>query len=87
MRSKNPVRHSFVLPTKECHFPFGSTRIRSVATAAADLQHPLKAVQGGDQKWGTVLWEKLAEQTFREVFSEEKILNPIFCVFAHLEKQ
>ena len=65
MRSKNQVRHSFVLPTKECHSPSGSTRIMSVAPAAADLQHPLKAVQGGDQKWGTVLWEKLAEQAFR----------------------
>ena len=50
MRSMNQVRHSFVLPAKECHSPSGSTRIMSVATAAADLQHPLKAVQGEDQK-------------------------------------
>ena len=39
--------------------------VKSCAAAAADFQHPLKGVQGGEQKWGTLLWEKLAEQVFR----------------------
>ena len=39
-----------------CHgcLPFTSTRIKSCAIAAADLQHLLKEVQDGDQEWGTL---------------------------------
>ena len=32
------------------HLPSTSTRIKSGATAAADPQHPLKGIQGGDQE-------------------------------------
>ena len=48
-----------------CKLPSASARIRSMATVATDLQHPLKGIQGGDEEWGTLLWEKLAEQGFR----------------------
>ena len=36
--------------TTNGHLPSTSTRIKSCAAAAADLQHPLKGVQGGEQK-------------------------------------
>ena len=38
------------LPTKECHLPSGSTRIESLTTAVADLQHTLKRIQGAAQE-------------------------------------
>ena len=42
------------LSTTNGHSPWAlaSTRLKSWATAAADLQHLLKGVQGGEQKWG-----------------------------------
>ena len=40
------------------HLPSTSTRIKSCAAAAADLQHPLKGVQGGVQKWGSLCSRK-----------------------------
>ena len=42
------------MPTKKCHWPSSSTRIESLATAVADLQHVLKGVQGGDLEWGSL---------------------------------
>ena len=40
------------LQTGTCHgrLPSTSTRIKSGAAAAADLQHPLRGIQGGDQE-------------------------------------
>ena len=38
------------LPSKNCHSPSGSPRMKSLATEVADLQHTLKGVQGGDQE-------------------------------------
>ena len=38
------------LPTKTCHPLCASTKIRSLATAVADLQHTLKGVQGGEMR-------------------------------------
>ena len=35
---------------KNWHLPSDSTRIKSLATIAADLQYTLKGVQGGDQE-------------------------------------
>ena len=58
-------RIKLILSTTNWHLPSTSSRIKSGAATAADLQHPLKGVQGGDQEWDTVLWEKLAEQVFR----------------------
>ena len=49
------------------HLPSTSITIKSCAVSAADLQHPLKGVQGGEQKWGTVLREKLAELSLQLV--------------------
>ena len=40
----------WVLPTKECPLPSGSSRIKSLATAVTDLQHILKGIQGGDRE-------------------------------------
>ena len=41
-------------PTKNCHLPSGSAKMKSLATAVADLQRTLKGAQGGDQEWGTL---------------------------------
>ena len=40
------------MPTEDSHLPSASTRTGSLATGVADLQHPLKGVQGGNQEGG-----------------------------------
>ena len=50
------------------HLPFTSARIKSRASVAADLQHPLQGVQEGAQKGGALRsagGEKLAGQVLR----------------------
>ena len=42
------LNYKLALATGACHLT--STRIKSCAAAAADLQHRLKGVQGGEQK-------------------------------------
>ena len=54
-----------VLSITTWHLPCTSARMKSCATAAVDLQHPGKGVQGEEQKRGTLLRENLAEQVFR----------------------
>ena len=34
------------LPTKDCHSPPGSAKMKSLANAVADIQHTLKGVKG-----------------------------------------
>ena len=67
-----------LLTTKNCHFPFASTRMKSVATVVSDLQNTLKGVHGGGQEWGTLLWEKLAEQVFRWLDIFRRFYEPNF---------
>ena len=38
------------LPTENWHLPSTSARIRSMTTAATDLQQTLKGIQGEDQE-------------------------------------
>ena len=70
--------------------PSTSTRITSSAAAAADFQHPLKGVQGGEQKGGTLrLGKKLAGQVFRQLLID--IFRSWFyesnsCISSYLEK-
>ena len=49
-----PLKMLLSLSTINCHLPFTSTRIKSCAPVATDLQDPLKGVQGGEQKWSTL---------------------------------
>ena len=54
------------------HLPSTSIQIKSRA-AAVDFQHPLKGVQGGEQKWGTLCFEKnlqhrSSDRHFQELF-------------------
>ena len=60
------------LSTANWDLPSSSTGIKSSAAVAADLQHPLKGVQGGAQKWGTLYSEgkKLARLVLRQIFEE-----------------
>ena len=45
------VNYKLALAMGDCHVEvLTSTRIRSCAAAAADFQHPLKGVWGGEQK-------------------------------------
>ena len=63
------------------HLPSTSTRIKSWTVGAADLQHPLQRVQGGDQKWRrhSVLWEKWQNRSASIVrYFQEKILRAQF---------
>ena len=41
-----------LLLTTSWHLPSASTRIKSWAATASDLQHPQEGVQGGGQEWG-----------------------------------
>ena len=42
------MTNGITLPTKNCHLPSASTRIRSLATAVTVFQHPLKEGQECD---------------------------------------
>ena len=49
--------------------PSSSARMKSLATAVADLQHTLKGVQRGGQERCTLCSrKKLAKQDFRQIF-------------------
>ena len=43
--------HEGVLPTGNWQFLSASTKVKLVTTSPAELQHPLKGVQGRNQKW------------------------------------
>ena len=62
------------LPPKNCHSPFASTRIRSLAAVVADLQHILKRLQGGDQGCGTLRSGKNWQNRLSDRSVQEKIL-------------
>jgi len=48
--------------------------MKSLATVVADLQHTLKGIRSGEQKWDSlVLWEKLAELQIVRHFQEENL--------------
>ena len=74
------------LSTTNWHLSSTSARTKSCAVAATDLQHSLKGVQGGEQKWGTLCFEKtgrtgLQIDVFRSWFYE-----PNSYIFSYLEK-
>jgi len=59
--------YSCQLPSGTCHghLPSTSTKIKSCASAAAGVQHPLKGVQSLEKKWGILCsGGKLARQIF-----------------------
>ena len=73
MERPNPLLFKVASPTN-WHLPSTSTRIRSRAAVAADLQHPLKGVQGGDQEGGTLCSGKNWQNRSSERYLQEKIL-------------
>ena len=55
-------------------------RIKSRDAKAADRYHPLKGVQGGEQKWGPLssrVGRNWREQVFRQIFSGPDFMSPI----------
>ena len=64
----------FVFSTTNWHLPFTSTRIKSRAAAGADFQKPLKGVQGGKQKWGTLCFGKYWQNKSSDSYFQELIL-------------
>ena len=67
-----------------CHgyVPSTSTRIKSGATAAVDLQHPLKEVQNKEQNWDTLYSGKSGKRGLQRVrYFQELIL---WAWFLHL---
>ena len=62
------------MPTTNWHLPSASTRIESRAAAAADLQHPLRGVQGGGQEGGTLGSGKNWQNRSSDRDFQEKIL-------------
>ena len=68
--------------------PSASTRMKSLVTAVADLQHTLKEVQDEDQEWGTLCsgknWQNGPSESW--IFSGEDFMSPISRIFSYLEK-
>ena len=68
-----------MVPTKNLHLPSASVKIKSIATAATDLQYTPKEVQGGDQEWSTLSsgknWPNSPLDS--EVFSGKYFMGPI----------
>ena len=68
--------------------PSGSTRMKSPATAVADLQHTQKGAQGGDQEWCALCpggnWQNGPSDS--EIFSGEDLMNPTACIVSYLVK-
>ena len=62
--SKSQESH---IPTKNGHLPSASTRIKSLATAVADLQHSLKISEWRSGVRHSVLWGTLAKIGFQSV--------------------
>ena len=72
---KRPCKYRCVMLTKNCHSPLDSTRMKEPATVVTDLPH-LKGIQGGDQEWGTLLQDKLAEQAFGQLDIFRRFYKP-----------
>ena len=64
----------FVFSTTNWHLPFTATWIKSRAAAGADFQKPLKGVQGGKQKWGTLCFGKNWQNKSSDSYFQELIL-------------
>ena len=80
-------RYQLQIGTRHRHLPSISTRIRLCTAVAADFQQPLKGVQGGEQKTGTVLREKLAGKVFRQLDTfGSQFYEPISFISSDLEK-
>ena len=62
------------------HLPSTSTRIKLWAAVATDLQHPLRGVQVGEQKPGTVLWKtwRTGSSSYSQVFSGADFTSTTF---------
>ena len=65
--------------TGTCHecLPSTSTRIKSCAATAADLQQPLKKFMVESRNEALCASRKLAGQVFRKIFSRADFMNPI----------
>ena len=61
-----------------------STRIKSCAAAAADIQHRLNGVQGGGQKWGTL--GKTGRTGLQTDIFRSRSYEPDSCISSYLEK-
>ena len=67
-----------LMSTTNWHLPSTSTGVKSRDAAAADLQHPMKGAQGGDQKWGTMCFGKNWQNRSSDRHVQETILGPQF---------
>ena len=68
------------------HLPSASIRIKSWATAAADLHHPLKEFRVEVRSEALCALGKLAKQVFRELDNFMRFYEPDSCIFSYLEK-
>ena len=68
--------------TGTCHecLPCTSTRIKSCAATAADLQQPLKKFRVESRNEALCASGKLAGQVFRKIFSRADFVNPILII-------
>lgn len=65
-----------LMSTTNWHWP--STGIKSCDAATADLQHPMKGAEGGDQKWGTMCFGKNWQKRSSDRYVQETILGAQF---------
>ena len=81
-RENNNIHETYITTfywqpqTCSCHgcLSSNSTRIKSCAAAASDLQHPLKVVQGGEQKWGALWSWNTGRPCFQIVRYSQKLI-------------
>lgn len=77
-----------VLWTGDGHLPSASARIKSWAATAADPQHPLEGVQGGDQEWDTLCSGKTGRTGLQIIrIFRGRFYEPHPCISLYLEKK
>ena len=77
---------STTIGTCHWHLPPTSIRIKSRTDAAADFQHPLKGVQGEEQKWSTLCLGKTGRTGLQIDIFRNWFYEPNSCTSLYLEK-
>ena len=87
MTLKSPVSYKLTLAMGICHLPLLIPRLNQVLLQLLTFQHPLKGVQGGEQKWGTLCsgknWQDRSSDSL--IFSGADFISPTL-VSSYLEK-
>ena len=81
MTLKSPVSYKLTLAMGICHLPLLIPRLNQVLLQLLTFQHPLKGVQGGEQKWGTLCSRKIWQGRSSNRYFQQPILWAQFLCF------